>query len=79
MAGTDCRLRVGSDPSRNRHRSAKLDAIVRLLETTMKKKRKSDLTAEFWARDAREKQELVDRIAYHERRLKEEREKREKR
>ena len=45
----------------------------------MKKKRKSDLTAEFWARDAREKQELVDRIAYHERRLKEEREKREKR
>ncbi len=45
----------------------------------MKKKRKSDLTAEFWERDAREKRELADRIAYHERRLKEEREKREKR
>ena len=38
----------------------------------MKKKRKSGLTDEFWKRDAEGKRKLAERIAYHERRLKEE-------
>jgi hypothetical protein len=45
----------------------------------MKKKRKSSLTPEFWKRDAEGKRQLAERIAYHERRLKEEREARETR
>ena len=44
----------------------------------MAKKRKSNLTAEFWERDARQKRELADRIARLERRLKGEREEQQK-
>jgi len=48
-----------------------------LCKRTMKKKRKSGLTAEFWRRDAEGKRQLAERIAYHEERRKKEREARE--
>ena len=39
----------------------------------MKRKRKSRLTPEFWERDRANMRLLVERIAYHERKLAEER------
>ena len=45
----------------------------------MKKKKKSTkLTREFWERDAEGKRKLAERIAYHERRLEEARQERER-
>ena len=39
----------------------------------MKKKNKKKLTAEFWRQDAEDRRKLEERIAYHERKLAEER------
>ena len=39
----------------------------------MKKRKKTKLTAEFWARDAEHRRLLAERIAYHQRKLDEER------
>jgi len=43
------------------------------------KRKRTRLTREFWEQDARDKRLLAERIAYHEQKLKEEREAREKR
>lgn len=43
------------------------------------KKKRTKLTPEFWERDAEDKRKLAERIAYHERKLEEERAAREKR
>jgi hypothetical protein len=37
------------------------------------KRKRTKLTREFWEQDARDKRLLAERIAYHERKLKEER------
>jgi hypothetical protein len=45
----------------------------------MKRKKKGELTPEFWAWDAAQKRKLEERIAYHERKLAEEQATREQR
>jgi hypothetical protein len=50
----------------------KLDDIIDYLGSTVKRKRKSRLTPEFWERDRANMKLLEERIAYHERKLAEE-------
>ncbi len=45
----------------------------------MKPPKKTNLDREFWRRDAEMKRQLAERIAYHERKLREEQSAREKR
>ena len=53
--------------------NSKLDEIIYFLGSMMKRKRKSRLTPEFWERDRANMRLLEARIAYHERKLAEER------
>jgi hypothetical protein len=56
--------------------NAKLDEIIDFWRSTMARKKKSRLTREFWERDRANMRVLEERIAYHERKLEQERAKR---